>query len=112
MSSIPNLAGKTLLIASGNKGKVIEISELLKPYQIDVVSALVYQLTEPEETADNFIENARIKAIYYSQQTGLPALADDSGLCVDLLDGQPGIYSARWAGPGCTYEDNCAKLMK
>jgi len=91
---------KQLLVASGNAGKVREITELLKPLAIEVLSAKDFNLPEPEETGKNFIENAEIKARYYGMKTGLPALADDSGLCVLALDGQPGIYSARWAGDG------------
>lgn len=89
---------KKLLIASGNKGKIIEISQLLSPYNIEVISAKEFNLVEPEETGSTFIENAEIKSRYYSDSTGLPALADDSGLCVEALGGDPGIYSARWAG--------------
>ena len=90
--------GKKLLVASGNSGKVREITELLKPFDIEVLSAKDFNLEEPEETGSSFIENAQIKAKYYGDKTGLPALADDSGLCVTALGGKPGIYSARWAG--------------
>lgn len=89
---------KSLLIASGNAGKVREIRQLLEPFAIEVISAAEFHLQEPEETGSTFIQNAEIKARYYGDATGLPALADDSGLCVRGLDGQPGIYSARWAG--------------
>jgi len=89
---------KKLLVASGNAGKVREITELLKPFDIEVLSAKDFNLPEPEETGKTFIDNAEIKARYYGAATGLPALADDSGLCVAALNGQPGIYSARWAG--------------
>ena len=90
---------QTLLIASNNKGKVIEIAQLLAPLGITVKSATEYNIAEPHETAADFIGNARLKAKYYGDIAQLPALADDSGLCVDALDGDPGIYSARWAGP-------------
>lgn len=89
---------KKLLLASGNSGKVKEITALLAPFAIEVISAKDYNLEEPEETGSTFIENAEIKARYYGAATGLPALADDSGLCVEALGGRPGIYSARWAG--------------
>lgn len=87
-----------LLIASGNKGKIKEIDALLAPFSVQVVSATEFNLEEPEENGLTFSENALIKAKYYCQQTGLPALADDSGLSVAALNGAPGIYSARWAG--------------
>lgn len=90
--------GKKLLVASGNSGKVLEITKLLEPFAIEVLSAKDFNLTEPEETGNSFIENAEIKARYYGTATNLPALADDSGLCISALNGKPGIHSARWAG--------------
>lgn len=87
-----------LLIASGNKGKVKEIRELLAGYPVSIVSTADFDVVEPEETGKTFIDNAILKAEYYGKATGLPALADDSGLAVDMLGGAPGIYSARWAG--------------
>jgi XTP/dITP diphosphohydrolase len=88
-----------LVIASHNPGKVREISELLAPYNVTVISAAAMNLLEPEETATTFIGNAELKARAAAAAAGLPALADDSGLVVHALDGAPGIYSARWAGP-------------
>jgi XTP/dITP diphosphohydrolase len=88
-----------LVIATHNSGKLAEMRELLAPYGIEAVSAGELNLPEPEETGTTFVANARIKAEAAAKATGLPAFADDSGLCVDALDGQPGIYSARWAGP-------------
>jgi XTP/dITP diphosphohydrolase len=88
-----------LLIASSNKGKINEFIELFKAFDITIVSATDFSITEPDENGSSFIENAEIKAKYYGEITNLPALADDSGLCVDALDGAPGIFSARWAGP-------------
>ena len=82
---------KKLLVASGNAGKVSEITELLKPFAVEVFSAKDLNLPEPEENGRNFIENAQIKARYYGAAANLPAIADDSGLCVLALDGQPGI---------------------
>lgn len=88
-----------LLIASHNAGKVREIGELLAPYGVEVVSAAALGLPEPEETGTSFAANAELKARAAAEASGLPALADDSGLAVDALGGEPGIYSARWAGP-------------
>lgn len=88
---------KQLVIATHNKGKLTEIAELLAPFGITVSSAADHGLEEPEETEDNFIGNARIKAHYAAKQTGLPALSDDSGISVDALDGAPGVYTADWA---------------
>jgi XTP/dITP diphosphohydrolase len=92
-------AEKQLVLASHNKGKAKEIAELLEPFSIEVISAAALGLPEPEETEDSFIGNARLKALAAPRTAKLPALADDSGLCVDALDGAPGIFSARWAGP-------------
>ena len=88
-----------LVIASHNKGKVVEIRDLLKPLAVDVVSAADLDLEEPEETGSTFVANAELKARAAAGASGLPALADDSGLVVDALGGDPGIFSARWAGP-------------
>ncbi|MEL0114227.1 MAG: non-canonical purine NTP pyrophosphatase, partial [Rickettsiales bacterium] len=88
-----------IVIASHNQGKVREIDALLKPFGILVSSAVERSLEEPEETGATFVENAILKAEAATLASGLPALADDSGLAVDALGGDPGIYSARWAGP-------------
>ena len=88
-----------LVIASHNQGKVREIAELLGPYGMEPVSAGALDLPEPEETGTTFIANAELKALQAADLSGLPALADDSGLCVEALGGEPGIFSARWAGP-------------
>ena len=93
------LAPGKLVIASHNEGKVREIRDLLAPYGIEPVSARELDLPEPEETEVTFIGNAELKARSAAMASGLPALADDSGLAVDALGGDPGIYSARWAGP-------------
>jgi XTP/dITP diphosphohydrolase len=92
-------SGDRLVIASHNPGKVREIAELLAPFAVAVVSAGELGLPEPEETGATFAENAALKARAAATAAGLPALADDSGLVVPALDGAPGIYSARWAGP-------------
>jgi XTP/dITP diphosphohydrolase len=89
-----------LVLATHNPGKVVEIAELLAPYGMEMVSAGELGLPEPDETGLTFIANAELKAVAAATASGLPALADDSGLCVDALGGAPGIYSARWAGPG------------
>jgi len=91
--------GKKLVVASHNKGKVREIRELLVPFGVETISAGELDLDEPEETGTTFKANAELKALAAARASGVPALADDSGLCVDGLGGEPGIYSARWAGP-------------
>ena len=88
-----------LIIASHNLGKVIEIDDLLKPFGVSVQSAVDLNLDEPEETGTTFTANAILKAKAAAQVAHLPALADDSGLTVDALEGAPGVYSARWGGP-------------
>lgn len=88
-----------LLIATHNPGKIKEFREMLAPKGIEVVSAADYDLPEPVEDGDTFSANALIKAHAASKATGIPALADDSGLCVTALNDQPGVLSARWAGP-------------
>ncbi|MER2265872.1 RdgB/HAM1 family non-canonical purine NTP pyrophosphatase [Methylobacterium oxalidis] len=88
-----------LVIATHNAGKLAEMRELLAPFGIEAVSAGELSLPEPEETGTMFAENAAIKALAAAEASGLPAFADDSGLCVDALDGAPGLFSARWAGP-------------
>ena len=93
------LEGRRLVIASHNEGKVREIRELLAPRHIAVGSAAEHGVPEPEEDGESFAANAAIKARAVSAATGLPALSDDSGLVVPALGGEPGIHSARWAGP-------------
>ena len=102
--SLPRLRGREwegarLVIASHNPGKVDEIATLLAPFGVETVAAASLGLPEPEETGDSFEANAALKARAAAEASGLPALADDSGLVVPALDGAPGIYSARWAGP-------------
>jgi XTP/dITP diphosphohydrolase len=88
-----------LVIATHNPGKLAEMRDLLAPFGVDAVSAGELGLAEPAETGATFADNARIKAMAAARASGHPAFADDSGLAVDALDGEPGIYSARWAGP-------------
>jgi XTP/dITP diphosphohydrolase len=101
-----------LVLASHNQGKAAEIAELLQPFAIEVISAGKLGLPEPDETEDSFIGNARLKALAATKATNLPALADDSGLCVDALDGAPGIYSARWAGPSKDFGAAMDRVLK
>jgi len=92
--------GARLVVASHNQGKLREISGLLAPFGVEAVSAGALGIPEPEETGATFEENALLKAEASAKASGLPALSDDSGLCVAALDNAPGIFSARWAGPG------------
>ena len=94
---MPRLIHGRLVIATHNNGKLREMRVLLEPYAIEAVSAGELGLAEPEETGDTFAANAAIKAEAACAASGLPAFADDSGLCVTALDGAPGIFSARWA---------------
>jgi len=87
-----------LVVATHNPGKLREIADLLRPFDVETVSVGALGLGEPEETGSTFTENAELKALAAARAFGLPALADDSGICIDALDGAPGIYSARWAG--------------
>jgi XTP/dITP diphosphohydrolase len=103
--------GGKLVLASHNPGKLQEIAELLAPYGTDVVSAGALGLPEPEETETTFIGNARLKAVAAATASGLPALADDSGLEVMALGRDPGIYSARWAGPTKDFAMAMAKVL-
>lgn len=93
------LRGAKLIVASHNRGKLKEIDDLLKPFGVATVMAGDLGLPEPEETETSFEGNARLKSEHAAKASGLPAISDDSGLCVDSLQGDPGVYSARWAGP-------------
>lgn len=104
--------GQKLVVASHNKGKIWEINQLIQPFGLDAVSAGDLGLAEPEETEPTFEGNALIKACAASEGSGLPALADDSGLEVDVLGGAPGIYSARWAGPAKDFAIAMEKVAK
>jgi len=103
-------AGERLVIATYNPGKLREFAALLSFYAHDIVSAGSLQLPEPEETGSTFIDNAILKARAAARRAGSPALADDSGLCVTALGGQPGIYSARWGGPGRDFDLAMARV--
>lgn len=102
---------KTVVLASGNPGKVREFNQLLSSLDFEVVPQSRYAVPEAEETGLTFVENAILKARNAAQHTRLPALADDSGLEVDALNGAPGIYSARYAGPGASDGENLEKLL-
>jgi XTP/dITP diphosphohydrolase len=104
--------GDRLVIATHNQGKVEELSELLAPFAIDPVSAGTLGIPEPEETGDSFEANAVLKARVAAEASGLPALADDSGLVVPALGGAPGIYSARWAGPAKDFNAAMARVHR
>jgi XTP/dITP diphosphohydrolase len=101
-----------LVIATHNPGKLAEMRELLAPYGVEVVSAGELALAEPEETGDTFHANARIKAIAAARAARLPAFADDSGIVVDALDGAPGVFSARWAGPTKDFNAAMAQIER
>jgi XTP/dITP diphosphohydrolase len=100
-----------VVLASGNPGKLAEFGSLLREWQCEVVPQRIFDVAEVAETGDSFIENALLKAHAAAHHSGLPALADDSGLVVDALDGAPGILSARFAGPQATDLDNNRKLL-
>jgi len=100
-----------IVLASGNKGKVREIQSLLSGTDINIVPQSAFDVIEVEETGLTFVENAILKARNAARHTGLPAIADDSGIEVDALNGQPGIYSARFAGNGASDADNLNKLL-
>ncbi len=104
--------GDRLVIASHNPGKVEEIAALLAPFAIGVVSAGALGLPEPEETGNSFEANAALKARASAEASGLPALADDSGLVAPALGGAPGIYSARWAGPEKDFAAAMARVQR
>lgn len=104
-----------IVLATGNPGKVKELQALLQPLNVEIVPQSDFNLPEAEETGTTFIENAIIKAKHAAKLTGLPAIADDSGLAVDALGGAPGVYSARYAkdvvGEQVTDQDNINKLL-
>jgi len=109
--SMTQYAPKKVVLASGNRGKVREIGALLVDLNVEVVPQSDFNLIEAEETGLTFVENAIIKARHAAHHTGLPAIADDSGLEVDALNGAPGIYSSRFAGAEATSQQNLEKLL-
>ena len=102
---------RRLVLASSNAGKLREFAELLHPFSIDVVAQGALKIRAADEPFDSFVENALAKARHASQLSSLPALADDSGICVDALAGAPGVRSARFAGTHCSDADNNQKLI-
>lgn len=110
MTRLPLKAGTKLVLASHNKGKLAEFSTLLADFGITVLSAGDLDLPEPDETETTFAGNAALKAVAAAKATNLPALSDDSGLCVSALGGAPGIYSARWAGPDKDFPAAMARI--
>jgi len=106
-----NAMTQKLVIASNNPGKIAELNDLLAPLGLQPVSQGELGVSEAEEPAVTFVENAILKARHAARETGLPALADDSGLAVDALNGQPGVRSARYAGPDATDADNVQALL-
>ncbi len=100
-----------VVLATGNAGKVRELADLLKDFGLDIIAQTELGVDSAEETGLTFIENAILKARHAAGATGLPAIADDSGLAVDALDGAPGIYSARYAGEHATDRENLEKLL-
>lgn len=107
MSGLPD----KIVMASGNPGKLREIARLLEGLHVEVVPQSDYGISEAVEDGATFAENSLIKALHASDATGLAAIADDSGLAVDALDGRPGVHSARYAGPDATDEQNIDKLL-
>lgn len=101
-----------IVFASGNPGKIREVAEILSDLHITVVPQKEFGIESPEETGSTFVENALLKARYAAAQSELPALADDSGIVVDALDGRPGVWSARYAGENATDQENVDKLLE
>ena len=102
---------RKIVLATGNAGKLRELHAVLSDFDLDVVPQSAFNVPEAEETGLTFVENALLKARNAALHTGLPALADDSGLAVDALGGEPGIYSARYSGPGADDHANIVKLL-
>jgi XTP/dITP diphosphohydrolase len=102
---------RKLVLASGNKGKLVELRDLLADAGLDLHAQSEFGVQDIEETGSTFVENALLKARHAARETGLPALGDDSGLCVDALGGAPGLYSARYAGTHGDAQANIAKLL-
>jgi XTP/dITP diphosphohydrolase len=102
---------KKIVLATGNQGKVREMADLLSDFGFDVVPQSEFNVSDVAETGTTFVENAIIKARHAAKETGLPAIADDSGLEVDFLQGAPGVYSARYAGESANDQQNIDKLL-
>ena len=100
-----------IVLATGNQGKVKELARQLQPFPVEIVAQAEFDVPDADETGTTFVENAIIKARHAAALTGLPAIADDSGLEVEALKGAPGIYSSRYAGPSASDSDNVNKLL-
>lgn len=100
-----------IVFASDNPGKIREVADIFADLDIAIVPQKEFGIESPEETGTTFVDNALLKARYASAQSGLPAMADDSGIAVDVLDGRPGVWSARYAGEAATDEQNVDKLL-
>ena len=109
---MPRRISGQLVIATHNPGKLAEMRELLSPHGVTAISASELSLPEPEETGDTFAANAKLKAVAAATAGKLPAFADDSGLVVEALDGAPGIYSARWAGPSKDFNAAMSRIER
>ena len=109
---MPRRISGQLVIATHNPGKLAEMRELLSPHGVTAISASELGLPEPEETGDSFAANAKLKAVAAADVAKLPAFADDSGLVVEALDGAPGIYSARWAGPSKAFNAAMSRIER
>jgi XTP/dITP diphosphohydrolase len=109
---MPRRISGQLVIATHNSGKLAEMRELLSPHGVTAISASELGLPEPEETGDSFAANAKLKAVAAADVAKLPAFADDSGLVVEALDGAPGIYSARWAGPSKDFNAAMSRIER
>lgn len=103
---------RSIVIATHNPGKIIEIKELLKNYNFIIYSTKDFKIKEPIENGSTFIENSIIKASNATKKSKLPSIADDSGLCIPILDNEPGIYSARWAGKSKNFKTAANKIEK
>ena len=112
MKNMPRRISGQLVIATHNPGKLAEMRELLSPHGVTAISASELGLGEPEETGDSFAANAKLKAVAAAMAAKLPAFADDSGLVVDALNGAPGIYSARWAGPSKDFSAAMSRIER
>lgn len=110
VNPIKLVRGSKLLIATHNEGKLKEFKTLFTPFGLELISAGELGLPEPEETGITFIENARLKAHAAAKASGIVSMADDSGLCVDALEGKPGIHTARWAGPDRDFNVGMARV--
>ena len=106
------MAGRRIVLASGNPGKIREIAQLFAELDVEIIAQSEFGIESPEETGETFVENALLKARYAAGKSGLPAIADDSGIAVDALDGRPGVRSARYAGDDASDDENLDKLIE